>query len=202
MPALIIFVKNPILGKVKTRLAAAVGDLKALEIYKKLVLDLNRNIESLSIDKYIFYSDFIDIEDIWGIKIYHKRLQDSTTDLGQRMLSAINLVMEEGHQEVILIGSDIVGINTELLKSAFENLNKNDVIIGPTYDGGYYGIGFNFENLNIRTKVNDIFLGKTWSHENVFSEAKESIIKLGLRLFELDKLHDIDTESDLKYLNS
>ena len=96
---LIIFAKNPILGKAKTRLAASIGEKKALVIYKKLIEKTANIIGELSIEKELYYSDFIEKNDVWNNKVTRKKTQQGKS-LGERMENAFN---PQSHHIVHLI---------------------------------------------------------------------------------------------------
>ena len=85
--ALLIFTRNPQLGKVKTRLAKTFGDKKALEVYKDLLLHTMEATKDLDCDVFVFYDEKIEENDIWSTKIYHKFVQ-SGKDLGEKMQNA------------------------------------------------------------------------------------------------------------------
>ena len=189
--AIIIFTKNPELGKVKTRLARTIGDDKALEIYKKL-LDYTRNIvEPVNVDKFIFYSETIVDFDKWENTIYHKKLQ-SGTDLGMRMQNAFEELFQLHYESVCIIGSDCYELNSEIIEKAFRRLEHEEVVIGPTFDGGYYLLGMN----QLYTKL---FQNKNWSTESVYGDTIGDIKELSLRYFDLEKLSDIDEEKDVPH---
>ncbi|MCF8325104.1 MAG: TIGR04282 family arsenosugar biosynthesis glycosyltransferase [Leadbetterella sp.] len=197
-PALLIFIKNPELGKVKTRLAATMGDRKALEVFRKLLVNIHDKSFEVSADKLLFYSSFVDQNDIWENDIFHKHLQIQLPDLGQRMLSAFEKAKEMGYSKALIVGSDIYEVSTEILNQGFEFLENSETVLGPSHDGGYYAIGFNFEKINSDTFLQNIFLSKTWSHENVANEALEVINSFSYACNFLPILSDIDTEDDLK----
>ncbi len=189
--AIIIFTKNPELGKVKTRLARTIGDDKALEIYKKL-LDYTRNIvEPVNVDKFIFYSETIVDFDKWENTIYHKKLQ-SGTDLGMRMQNAFEELFQLHYESVCIIGSDCYELNSEIIEKAFRRLEHEEVVIGPTFDGGYYLLGMN----QLYTKL---FQNKNWSTESVYGDTIGDLKELSLRYFDLEKLSDIDEEKDVPH---
>ena len=102
---LIIFVKNPQLGKVKTRLAATIGDHRALEVYVKLLKHTVAITRELEVDKVVFYSEFIDKNDLWHNSVFLKQLQ-SAEDLGLKMMAAFDWGFQSGYQEICIIGSD------------------------------------------------------------------------------------------------
>ncbi len=197
-PALLIFIKNPELGKVKTRLAATIGNEKALEVFKKLLVNIHDKSLKVQADKLLFYSSFIDQSDIWENDVFNKRIQNQSPDLGQRMLSAFEDARSLGYSKVLIVGSDIYEVSAEILKRGFDMLENAETVIGPSHDGGYYAIGFNFEKINSDTFLQNLFLNKTWSHEHVAQEALEVINSYSYACKFLPTLSDIDTEKDLK----
>ncbi|MCP9754679.1 glycosyltransferase [Lacihabitans sp. CCS-44] len=196
--ALIIFIKNPELGKVKTRLAATIGNEKALEVFKKLLVNIHDKSLDVRADKLLFYSFFVDKNDIWENDVFKKYVQNQSPDLGQRMLSAFEEAKDLGYVKVLIVGSDIYEVSTEILQKGFELLEDAETVLGPSHDGGYYAIGFNFEKINSDTFLQDIFLNKTWSHEHVAQEALDVINSFSYTCNLLPSLSDIDTEEDLK----
>lgn len=188
--ALIIFQKNPELGKVKTRLAGTVGDENALKIYTILVNHTHAIVENVSAKKYLFFSNFIENDEKWSK--YDKKVQKGE-DLGLRMFNAINAVKAEGAERIVVLGTDCYELTTELINEAFVALETKDYCIGPALDGGYYLIGTTLAN-------EEVFLGKEWSTETVFEEAKNSIHAIGKQLHVLEALSDVDYEEDLKSL--
>ena len=196
--SLLIFIKNPELGKVKTRLAATIGDEKALEVFKKLLVNIHDKSLNVRADKLLFYSTYVDKNDIWENDVFRKYVQNSSPDLGQRMLSAFEVARDLGYTKALIVGSDIYEVSTEILQSGFELLEHAESVLGPSHDGGYYAIGFNFEKINSDTFLPEIFLNKTWSHEHVAQEALETINSYSYTCNFLPTLSDIDTEEDLK----
>jgi rSAM/selenodomain-associated transferase 1 len=188
--ALIIFQKNPEPGKVKTRLAATIGNDNALKIYNILVEHTHALARDLQVEKFLYFSNFIEEDKAWDG--YNKRVQ-SGDDLGLRMFNALSEVRAEGHDQVVVLGTDCYELNLEILESAFVALESSDYTIGPAEDGGYYLIG-------TRSADEEVFLGKTWSTESVFEEAKKSIEQLRKSLKVLPILSDVDYEEDLKSL--
>lgn len=198
--ALIIFIKNPQLGKVKTRLAATVGNEKALEIYHILMAHTQQITHDLGVEKYLYYSDFVDINDIWENEIYHKLVQFQNQDLGLKMAFAFRGALQENHQKVLIVGSDCLELTNEIINDAYLELTDNEVVIGPAYDGGYYLIGFDFQKLGeyCGEVLRQIFLDKQWSHSNVCKEAIEACENLKLRYAKLPTLTDVDEEKDFR----
>lgn len=199
MDAVIIFIKNPQLGKVKTRLAATVGNERALEIYHLLMQHTNAITSSLvDVERYLFYSDFVDEKDIWGSEEYHKSIQFSGQDLGLKMASAFLEIYHKKHAKVLIIGSDCFELNTDIIAEAYRQLSTHEVVMGPAFDGGYYLIGFNFDLIGKPSEevLKKMFWNKEWSHERVGQEAIEACEKMKLSLYLLPTLTDVDEEKD------
>lgn len=199
LPALIVFVKNPQAGRVKTRIAAEAGAEKALEIYLEL-LDITRR-QALTFDSewYIFYSDHIDNHDAWPDQ-YSRHLQHGS-DLGERMFNAFVKIFSslppDEKCKVILMGSDCPDINATILQQASTQLDEADCVIGPAVDGGYYLIGFSV----IPDKC--IFSGISWSTSSVYSDTIKKLAEAGYSLGVLPVLSDVDTLADWhRYLSA
>ena len=184
---LLIFTRNPELGKAKTRLAKTVGDETALEIYKFL-LKKTRDISSkVTSDKAVYYSVKIRENDIWNENTFQKH-QQVGEDLGIRMLNAFKNGFNAGYEKVMIIGSDLYDLTTENIENGFDELNTNDVVIGPAEDGGYYLLG-------MKSLEENIFKNKNWGTETVrkdtLSDLKDKKVKL------LAFKNDIDVYEDI-----
>ena len=188
--ALIIFVRNPELGKVKTRIAQTAGNEMALSIYKELLQHTRSVVKELACDKFVFYADYISENDLWIDDIFEKRLQFGN-DLGQRMMNAFELLFSEGYDSVCIIGSDCISLAKRDIEAAFSILSKHDLVIGPSTDGGYYLLGMN--------KLHRLFFeDKIWSTDAVLPVTINNANQLYLTYEMLQTLSDIDTEEDWK----
>lgn len=186
---LIIFVKNPELGKVKTRLASTIGDEKALLIYQLLLEQTFQVTLPVLAEKKVYYSDFIQNIDQFNDLVYEKHIQEGE-GLGEKMYNAMKHSFGEWAQKVVVIGSDCFELNSGIIEEAFKALEENDYVLGPAKDGGYYLIGM--KNLN-----KDVFQNKEWSTENVFLDTLLDIKNQGKSHYLLPTLSDVDTEDDL-----
>jgi len=186
---LIIFYRNPQLGKVKTRLAAELGDSKALAIYLFLITHTRTVTEPLTFDKVVFYSDFIDNEDNWNNNLYLKQLQDGP-DLGDKMRNAFRWGFGKGYKSICIIGTDCFELTPAIISKAFESLTFSDTVIGPAKDGGYYLLGMN-------SLHEQFFKNKSWGTDSVFNDTVDDFRVAGVRFHELPVLSDIDKPSDL-----
>ncbi|CAA9255925.1 MAG: Glycosyltransferase [uncultured Adhaeribacter sp.] len=185
---LIIFVKNAVAGKVKTRLAATIGPEKALEVYRVLLQRTHDITLILPISKAVYYSDFIE-EDIWNPLFYEKYVQNGS-DLGARMQHAFAAGFAAGFEQICIIGSDCYELTAPIISQAFEKLDNNDVVIGPAEDGGYYLLGMKKQN-------NAFFNGKTWSTSTVLQDTLNNVKDAGQTVALLPELTDVDEEKDL-----
>lgn len=185
---LLIFTRNPELGKAKTRLAKSVGDKTALEIYKFLLNKTKGVTQKLTCDKAVYYSVKVRENDIWDSKIYqkHKQIGD---DLGIRMQNAFKNSFETGYQKVLIIGSDLYDLTLEIIEDAFTKLDTKDVVIGPAEDGGYYLLGMKILQPNI-------FQNKEWGTSSVRKQTLKDLEKVSVHL--LEELNDVDVIEDIE----
>lgn len=188
-----LFVKPPVPGKVKTRLAKEVGAEKACLIYHQLA---STAIQQAVISGYplTLFFDGADPEGLpedWRC-LANNCLPQQGYDLGERMSAAFSRLFAEGNQQVVLIGSDIPGLDADYLKAAFNALQQHDVVIGPAEDGGYCLIGFHSSTFSPR-----LFHDILWSTEFVFEQTCRLCTQLNLDVFSLPALRDIDTIEDL-----
>jgi len=190
--ALLIFAKNPILGKVKTRLAATVGNDRALQIYIQLLNHTQSVTNDVAATKIVFYSDFIAMNDIWD-KGYLKKTQRGA-DLGDRMSTAFDKTLKKGFDKAVIIGTDCYDLTNAVIEDAFSALENHDVVIGPALDGGYYLLG-------MKNHYPQLFNEMVWSTDTVFNETLARCNDLNLRYFLLPVLSDIDNEKDLVNTN-
>ena len=185
---LLIFTKNPELGKAKTRLAKTIGDKKALTIYKFLLDKTNEVTANLNCDKAVYYSVKVCQNDIWDNHIYQK-YQQKGEDLGIRMQNAFKNSFDKEYEKVLIIGSDLYDLSSQIIEDAFNKLNSNDVVIGPAQDGGYYLLG-------LKTLQPNIFQDKNWGTQSVRKDTLNDLQKAKVHL--LEELNDIDVFQDIE----
>ncbi|MBT8184216.1 MAG: TIGR04282 family arsenosugar biosynthesis glycosyltransferase [Eudoraea sp.] len=185
---LLIFTRNPELGKCKTRLAATIGERAALEVYKFLLKHTVSITANLKTDKTVYYSENIRENDIWPKEVFNKQLQQGE-DLGTRMLNAFRNGFDAGYDRIIIIGSDIYDLSEADLKLAFKLLREKDYVLGPALDGGYYLLGMKRLNPTL-------FQNKDWGSATVLSS---TIIDLeGEEYHLLETRNDVDVYDDIK----
>jgi len=185
---LIIFVKNPVRGKVKTRIGKDLGDDKALEVYRALLQYTKQITRDLPVKKAVYYSHFIDFDDMWEEGDYYKYLQLGA-HLGERMAGAFKQSFSREEGPVVIIGSDCHELSDEIICEAFNLLKHSDAVIGPAKDGGYY--------LGMKNYIPELFVGKRWSSPSVAPDTIKDLEKLYYSYALLPELRDIDTVEDL-----
>ncbi len=185
---LLIFARNPEIGKVKTRLAASIGNQNALEIYNIL---LNHTVEvtkNSNCNKRVLYSEEINFNDIWDAALFQKKNQFGN-DLGARMKNAFVDAFEDEYDKVVIIGTDLYDLQTSDIDKAFEELDTNDIVIGPAEDGGYYLLG-------LTSIPAGIFAYKNWGTNSVLRDTLKDLHNFKIHLMPIK--NDIDTVDDLK----
>jgi rSAM/selenodomain-associated transferase 1 len=189
--SLVVFVKNPLKGQVKTRLAKDIGDEKALKVYEYLLDRCRLVCEEVVASRYLYYHKNIPIKDKWADSLFQKRLQVEG-DLGLKMSSAIEDCFSASSQDsVVLIGSDCYDLDAQIINKAFDALKFSDLVIGPANDGGYYLIG-------MKKLYKGLFSNIPWSTDQVLSQTLSKANDKKLTYLLLEELIDLDTFDDLK----
>jgi uncharacterized protein len=185
-PLLLVFCKNPILGKAKTRLAASIGEEKALEIYHALLQKTALVLFDVDVDIQLYYSSHIDHDDIFQKPSITKKIQTGN-DLGIRMANAYKEGFKS-YSPIVIIGTDLWTLDVFDIHKAFEALKTHSTVIGPSADGGYYLLG-------LQTFNPDLFKHKKWGTPTVLANTLNDIKQE--KVFLLEEKNDIDTYGDL-----
>ncbi len=185
---IIVFVRNPELGKVKTRLSKTIGNKDALEIYTILLKHTESVLHKVSGDKVVYYSQEIKDDDLWNPTRYHKKLQKGV-DLGARMQDAFETAFKDSYEKVVIVGSDLFDLKPTHIEIAFKSLENHDVVLGPSLDGGYYLLG-------MKELHPAVFKNKQWGTETVLESTLKNLNQQNVKL--LEALNDIDTFEDLQ----
>ncbi|TGJ98179.1 glycosyltransferase [Leptospira langatensis] len=196
-PILHIFLKNPVPGKVKTRLAKEIGEEAALEVYQALVEKTREACKGVDVTKVLWFDSYLpNPSDLgsWGHSPLHIRLQQGK-DLGEKMRNAFLYSFQNGATLSVLIGSDCPELDTLHIREAFQILENKDVILGPAKDGGYYLVG-------LQSDTPELFHGIEWSTETVFSRSLEKMQWARKQVGLLPVLSDLDDGKDLEYFES
>jgi rSAM/selenodomain-associated transferase 1 len=195
---LLFFVKYPAKGKVKSRLAAVIGDEPAAKLYTDFLMQMLSTLKTGDFPFYICFhprSALKDLKEWLGNK--HHYIPQKGKGLGERMKNGFIEAFSMGHERAVLIGSDIPDLPLDFVEEAFASLKKKDAVIGPALDGGYYLIGF-----NDKTFSPQVFEGMAWGTETVFDETRKALKKLRRKVHTLPYQRDIDTVEDLTNLSN
>lgn len=193
---LVIFVKYPEKGKVKSRLVLGDDDGHVADLYHCFIEDLLGRVSSGDYRFLIAFEppekekDFIEH---FGKGFSY--MPQTGADLGKRMHNAFACCFAEGFRSVVLIGSDSPDLPLEIIEEAFDSLKSYKAVIGPTWDGGYYLIGFSKDSFS------EVFFENiVWSTDSVYAETIRRFEQEGISFRVLPKWRDIDTVNDLKAL--
>lgn len=185
---LIVFAKNIVLGKVKTRLAKTVGDTAAFEVYKHLFnITQRESLKAKNCDLHIYYSDVV-INSAWPNT---EKFVQKGNDLGERMMNAFEDGFSKGYKRIIGVGSDLPDLSAEVMQLGLKALETNDTVFGPSEDGGYYLIG-------MRQSTPCIFQNKPWSTDQLLKITLAELAEKGYSTQQLITLNDVDDIDDLK----
>jgi len=191
---LIIFTKYPVPGKSKTRLIPLLGPTGAADLQKRLTektLETAKRFKhTREIDVEVCFDNGSKRNMIAWLGPEPRYSYQISGNIGTRMHQAIRSAFLSGYKPVLLIGTDIPDITEEILNQAFYGLSNNDLVLGPSTDGGYWLIGLN--------NPEDLFQGIQWSTPQVFKQTLRIVRKQNLSFHLLDPLTDIDTEKSLR----
>lgn len=190
---LIIFTRNPELGKVKSRLAKDVGNETALAIYKDLLQHTHDIALEVNADRFLYYSEAIHTNDMWKETDFHKFVQQGE-DLGIKMLNAFKDGFKAGYSNIAIIGSDILELKSDHITQAFNKIESHNVVLGPALDGGYYLLG-------LSKLIEPLFKNKAWGTETVLKSTLSDLAEMNQSYKLLSELNDIDYVSDIKDSN-
>jgi len=187
-----IMVRVPVAGEVKTRLVPALGGEGACCLYRAMVEDILDQAKATGLPIHLFYTGggAEQLPLAWR-ETAHRLTEQQGADLGLRMAHAFATCFQEAAQ-VVLIGSDIPDMNTEMLLEAVQSLAEKDVVLTPAMDGGYCLLA-----LNRGVAVPGIFTDMPWSTDQVLSLTRQRLKDQGLRGCLLSPVRDIDTAEDL-----
>ena len=186
---LLIFLKAPRAGFVKTRLAAQLGNAAALAVYRTLVETLLHRLAELPAAELRFAPDDAAPEIRAWLRPGWTAAPQGHGDLGQRLIAAFDSTFADGAERVVIIGSDCPDVSLCDLESAWAALHHHDVVLGPATDGGYWLIG-------LRRRAPELFTDMPWSTNRVFAETCARCQRLHLRVQMLRELADVDEPAD------
>jgi hypothetical protein len=191
--ALIVFVKAPRPGAVKTRLVPALGPENAATFYRLLAEEEVRRTtpQPGEYDRLFFYAPAAarsEMEAWLGSRAWFPQ---EGADLGARMAGAFEIAFRRGARRAAVIGTDAPGMSREIVVEALAALDDHDVALGPTHDGGYY-------LLALKRPRGELFEGIAWSTPGVLPATLNKARGLNLSVYVLSRLTDIDTLEDVR----
>jgi rSAM/selenodomain-associated transferase 1 len=186
---LIVFVRAPRAGAVKTRLAAKIGASAACDAYQKLVRAVLNRIDSIRDVQLRYSPDDAESEVRPWLKAQWTLSPQGSGELGERLTRAFAESFAEGARRVVIIGSDCPWLSDGDIEEAWNDLKTHDLVLGPARDGGYWLVG-------LREPKPEVFNGISWSTEAVLEQTLEHARAEGLRFRLLRELRDVDTLGD------
>jgi len=192
---LLIFVKAPHLGLVKTRLQPELSEQQSVSLHKAMAEDLITRFREISLwqTKIAFWpGDALSCMQKW-LGDHLEFLPQQGQDLGQRMSRAFDEQFRMGHEKVLVVGCDLPALETEMISEAFKRLSENDLVLGPSEDGGYYLIG-------LKQAHPELFRGVDWSTDQVLEQILNNAGAGRLMIRRMPVRSDIDTYQDVSRL--
>ncbi|WP_414754907.1 TIGR04282 family arsenosugar biosynthesis glycosyltransferase [Anabaena sp. CCY 9910] len=191
---LIIFTRYPEPGKTKTRLIPALGSIGAANLQRQMteytlfqVKQLQKLI-NISLEMRFAGGDLQLMQDWLGADLVYQSQGDG--DLGSRMARSLYDSFQGQAKQVVIIGTDCPGLNSQILAQAFEQIYTVDLVLGPAIDGGYYLIA-------LRRFIPELFANIEWGTSQVLQQTVDIAHKLNLSYHHLPPLADVDRPDDL-----
>ncbi len=185
---LVIFAKAPVVGRVKTRLARALGAEAACEVAMTLLRQTFDIAQKTGLPCHLFVDDFHPLFATTPWPIYRQ----IDGDLGERM-AAVFTELFSTHDRVLLIGSDIASLTVVELQQAAAKLSQTEAVIGPALDGGYWAIGL---HRRLTVLLSQLFAPLPWGTETVFQNTVTRLQNLNVEWKTLTDGWDVDDFSD------
>lgn len=189
---LIIFAKEPKKGRVKTRLRGYLSETQCVALYKALLKDTFELVKPLEhIAKVLAYDSSTDepgyLKELGKGFIFYRQ---EGKDLGRRLHNAIKFSGKMHSDKTVIIGSDSPNLPITYVKEAFRRLEKNDIVLGPSADGGFYLLG-------IKDPCFEIFKDIQWGSGSVLEDTVKNAGMLDKKIAILKKWYDIDDAAGL-----
>ena len=193
--ALVMFVKNPVPGDVKPWLNDVVGEERAARIYRRSIEEILNTAQRAHVEAktYVFYRPQNGREDM------HRWLGDRAMLVAQkgrnnsdRRAHALDLLFERAVEKAVLLGNHCPAMTDRHITEAVYALERADVVVGPTDDGGCYLVG-------IHRKHRDLLVDLAWEPDGLYEELTDVLNRERIGYVTLDTLHDFDSVDDLTY---
>jgi hypothetical protein len=191
---LCVITRYPEPGTTKTRLIPAIGAEAAAALQHAMTAHVLAVARELAAERHIVVEtrfeggDTAAMRAAFGVDFHYHPQGDG--DLGERLYRCVRDSLESGAERVVIVGADVPGVDTAILKKAFEDLSDHDLVIGPATDGGYYLIG-------LRRDVPELFKDLPWGTEVVLQRTLDAATARELTVSLLPALADVDRPEDL-----
>jgi len=191
----LLFIKAPEIGKVKTRLVGRLDAAVAANLYKCFTADILETLESHGYPVTVCYHPPAAEKHVvqWLGNDYVYQPQQGK-DLGERMAGAFSQAFADGRREAVLIGSDFPDLPGIVIDEAFSGLTHSEAVIGPATDGGYYLIGFRSDGY-----FPELFRAMPWGTPTVLRKTMDLFAAHECGVHVLPEWRDIDEYADLEY---
>jgi rSAM/selenodomain-associated transferase 1 len=192
MKTAILFLKAPVAGRVKTRLAKDLGSAEACALYRELAQDVYKVLKSIDgIRIEVAYDPHPDHPDVSWLDPKQDFFIQKGQDLGHRLIHAFETAFHRGATKVVVLGSDSPGLHADWIAHSFEALETCGVSLGPAEDGGYYLIGLGAPHPELFTNI-------PWSTPKTLEETLHRAQEAGLRVHILPRHFDVDDAEGVK----
>jgi rSAM/selenodomain-associated transferase 1 len=190
---ILIFVKYPKKGMVKSRLSDIIDEKLVVDLYRNFVEDLLDMLNKTDYSVIICYHPKDAIKDFkkWLGEEY-QYIPQIGDNLGERLKNSFIKGFDLHFKKLTVIGSDSPDLPKKIIHESFQSLKNNDSVIGPCEDGGYYLIGFNENSF-----LPDVFENIPWSTTDVYKKTISIMDKSNQKVHILPIWHDVDTINDL-----
>jgi len=192
---LLVFLKEPVAGQVKTRLIPPLSPQEAAAIYAAMAETVLESVCNLGV-KVVPCLARGGAGGEWSERVlspYEVVIRQQGKTLGERLRNAFARAFEMGYGRIVCVGTDSPLVPREWLRGAFAALRENEMVLGPCTDGGYYLLG-------LRRPVGDLFRNIPWSSAHVLRRTTQRAERLGLRLSLLPPWFDVDEFRDVVFL--
>ncbi len=169
----------------------ALSPMECEELHTAFLKDIKAQAEKSDADIFVCFTPEegkMKLENILGQqKAYFPQAGEN---LGVRMHTAIECVLNMGYEKCLLMGTDVPEIKAEYLAKAFDELDSNDIVYGRTKDGGYYLVG-------MKKAMKEVFDIPSYGHANVWQDTMEHLSRMNLSVGFTQEMFDMDDISDL-----
>ncbi len=187
--AIIFFTRVPIPNETKTRLLTDFTPKEAARIHSVILRTIFNNIKSVNRDVFVFISPMEKSHVLRELINWNEFYPQEGNNLNEKMKNAVFSILDQGYDKVVLLGSDLIGVDRDYLSTAFKILDKKDLVIGPAEDGGYGLVG-------MKEKRSCVFDEEKLGHNKVLDNLISRIDSNNLSYGLLKEIYDIDLVSD------